>query len=209
MNKEYYFSLEQAQCDWAFKPIRTKKDVIEILMRLIKLISVYTEPCEQNVVGRVKLHISKMSRVFFFSENKYYSLAFPFFLDEINGQILFSSPELECIDSFVTSKVISFINDSSYLNSSSWAFFEPLLNIEEHQGIPGFWPFLRMLLTYEDGYIRYDVDEERANGNRHPLYHFDVFYSNPPTFKIGLNAHYTNDEMIDFLDRETDCRYLK
>ncbi|WP_370559690.1 hypothetical protein [Edwardsiella tarda] len=88
-------------------------------------------------------------------------------------------------------------------------FFEPLLDLEEQQTIPGFWPFFKMLLTYEDGYIRYDVDDVRVNGKLHPLYHFDVFYSNQPTFKIGLERHHTNEQMIDFLNRETDCRYLK
>ncbi|EMQ4857014.1 hypothetical protein AAIB78_001629 [Morganella morganii] len=209
MNKEFYFNLDQAQCDWAFKPIRTKTDVIEILMRALKTISVYTDPTRDKIRGQLKLHISKMSRIFFFSEEKYYSLAFPFILDVVGDEFVFRSTEVESVDSFITSKVLSVINDPSYINSSLWAFFEPLLDLEEQQTIPGFWPFFKMLLTYEDGYIRYDIDDVRENGKLHPLYHFDVFYSNHPTFKIGLNQHYTNDEMIDFLNRETDCWYLK
>ncbi|XEH57925.1 hypothetical protein NMD70_09055 [Edwardsiella tarda] len=209
MNKEYLFNLDQAQCDWAFKPIRSKADVIEILMRALKTISVYQEPDENKVNGKMKLHISKMSRLFFFSEMKYYSLSFPFAVDLIGDEFFFRSADLENIDSYITSKVLSIINDSAYIDSSLWVFFEPLLDLEEQQTIPGFWPFFKMLLTYEDGYIRYDVDDVRVNGKLHPLYHFDVFYSNQPTFKIGLERHHTNEQMIDFLNRETDCRYLK
>ncbi|WP_370559689.1 hypothetical protein [Edwardsiella tarda] len=86
MNKEYLFNLDQAQCDWAFKPIRSKADVIEILMRALKTISVYQEPDENKVNGKMKLHISKMSRLFFFSEMKYYSLSFPFAVDLIGDE---------------------------------------------------------------------------------------------------------------------------
>lgn len=209
MTKEYYFNIDQAQCDWAFKPIRNKKDVIEILMKALKTISIYTEPSPDKVAGKIKLHISKMSRIFFFNEEKYYSLAFPFML-ELNGDdFCFSSGEVETIDNYITSKVLSIINDPSYLNPSLWAFFEPLAELEDHQTIPGFWSFFKMLLTHEDGYIRYDVDPERFDGRRHPLHHFDVFYSNQPTFKIGLNQHYSNDDMIDLLNRETDCHFFE
>lgn len=209
MTKEYYFNLDQAQCDWAFKPIRNKKDVIEILMRVLKTISIYTEPPADQVAGKIKLHISKMSRIFFFNEGKYFSLAFPFTLELSGESLCFSSGEVEVIDNYITSKVLSIINDTSYLNPSLWAFFEPLIDIEDQQLIPGFWSFFKMLLTYEDGYIRYDVDPDRLDGRRHPLHHFDVFYSNPPTFKIGLNQPYSNDEMIDLLDRESDCHFFE
>lgn len=211
MTKEYYFSLDQSQCDWAFKAIRNKKDVIEILMRVLKTISIYTEPSADKVAGKMKLHISKMSRVFFFSEGKYYSLAFPFTLEVSGNNLCFCSGEIEIIDSYITSKVLSIINDPSYLNPSFWAFFEPLIELEDQQTIPGFWAFFKMLLTHEDGYIRYDVDPDprRLDPRSHPLHHFDVFYSNQPTFKIGLREHYTNDDMIDLLNRETDCHFFE
>lgn len=209
MKKEFYFDLDQAQCDWAFKAIRSKSDVIEILMKALKKISIYVKPSPESVVGKMKLHISKMSRIFFFTENKYYSIAFPFIVEENNGQLCFSSIDLEEVDNYITSKVLSVINDNKSSNGSLWAFFEPLLEIEDQNTAPGFWPFFRMLLTYEDGYIRYDVDHIREDGNKHPLHHFDVFYSNNPTFKIGLRENISNDSMIDLLDRNTDCHFFR
>lgn len=209
MKKEFYFNLDQAQCNWAFQAIRTKTDAIEILMRVLKTISIYVEPPADAIAGRMKLHISKMSRVFFFKENKYYSMAFPFTVEEINGKLSFSSADIDDIDNYITSKVLSVINDKNSSDGSLWAFFEPLLEIEDQNLAPGFWPFFKMLLTYEDGYIRYDVDPIRVNGDKHPLHHFDIFYSNNPTFKIGLRENISNDSMIDLLDRSTDCHFIR
>lgn len=209
MKKEFYFNLDQAQCNWAFQAIRSKADVIEILMKALKTISVYVEPSPDAVVGTMKLHISKMSRVFFFKDNKYYSMAFPFTIEDKNGQLSFSSADIEDIDNYITSKVLSVINDNNSNNGSLWAFFEPLLEIEDQNMAPGFWPFFKMLLTYEDGYIRYDVDHIRIDGDKHPLHHFDIFYSNNPTFKIGLRAGISNELMIDLLDRNTDCHFFR
>ncbi|MCI5147779.1 MAG: hypothetical protein D3923_20140 [Candidatus Electrothrix sp. AR3] len=67
----------------------------------------------------------------------------------------------------------------------------------------------------EDGYIRYDIDPEnyekfkkRGEKHKHPENHYDVFYSNNLTFKIGLKSIITYSEFIDLLNVNTDCNYL-
>ncbi len=60
----------------------------------------------------------------------------------------------------------------------------------------------------EDGYVRFDRDEDRVNGHYHPLDHLDVFYSNKATFKLGLRAHLDESQFLDILDIGTECHYL-
>ena len=79
---------------------------------------------------------------------------------------------------------------------------------EECDENENFLGFLRELLLMEDGYIRYDYDEEHKNGDLHPLNHYDLFYSSHATFKIGLNAILSEDEFVDLLDIKSDCKYL-
>ncbi|OSI12532.1 hypothetical protein BWD07_05380 [Neisseria canis] len=67
---------------------------------------------------------------------------------------------------------------------------------------------LNSLLIMEDGYIRYDHDEERENGKLHPLYHYDIFYESGNTFKIGLTQKINVENLIDFVDITTDCHYI-
>ncbi|WP_085013639.1 hypothetical protein [Cronobacter malonaticus] len=209
MNKEFCFKIDKVQCDWAFKPIRSKVDVIEILMRVIKTILVYKEPKDEDVSGMIKLHVAKMNRIFFFSEKKYYSISFPFTVECGDLGFSFRNKDIDEIDSLLTSEVISLINDKAFSDVSIYGFIDPLLTLIESKERPYFWSFLKTLLTFEDGYIRYDVDEDRENGKLHPLYHFDIFYSNGPTFKVGLDKHCSNDTMVDILNIETDCFYFK
>ncbi|ASM23968.1 hypothetical protein ACSJM2_12640 [Serratia marcescens] len=209
MKKELYFKLDTAQCDWAFKAIRQKSDVIEILMRAIKTMLIYEEPRKEDVAGILKLHVEKMNRIFFFSKDKYYSIAFPFSVEEVEGRCVFRSKDVDDINSQLTSHVISILNDESFRNESNiYSFLDPLLDVVEGKDMPFFWPFFKALLTYEDGYIRYDVDHERCNGKLHPLYHFDIFYSNNTTFKVGCNVHYSDESMIDVLNIKTDCHFI-
>ncbi len=210
MKKEFYFKLDAGQCDWAFKVIRQKTDVIEILMRAIKTMLIYEEPKEEQVSGMMKLHVEKMSRIFFFSDEKYFSLAFPFSVEKIDAKFVFRNKDVDEVSNQLTSEVIAIINDDGFRNASSiYGFVDPLLELVEEREMPYFWPFFKTLLTYEDGYIRYDVDSEREKGKLHPLYHFDIFYSSNPTFKIGFSEHCSNESMVDILNVQTDCYFLK
>ena len=67
----------------------------------------------------------------------------------------------------------------------------------------------------EDGYIRYDYDEDGYNNaksigaeDRHPLNHYDIFYSSQNTFKIGLNNKINEDSFIDFIDINKKCKNI-
>lgn len=64
------------------------------------------------------------------------------------------------------------------------------------------------LLSFSEGYIRYDYDPENERGKIHPLYHLDIFFSNQSTFKIGLPRRYEMNDLLDLLDYEKPCKYL-
>lgn len=44
------------------------------------------------------------------------------------------------------------------------------------------------LLTDDHGYFRFDDDELNANGDIHPRYHFDFFFKNTSSIKIGTDG---------------------
>ena len=78
-----------------------------------------------------------------------------------------------------------------------------------------FWIFLREILLSEDGYIRYDYDEkgynlarEEGQEHRHPLHHYDIFYTNKATFKLGLHSSISESDFYHLLNVKTDCKHL-
>jgi hypothetical protein len=155
-----------------------------------------------------------MSRVFFVSENKIYSIIFPFniFIDGEN--ITLNYKNLIEIDSVSITSLIILLNNPLIGSESCLDFIEPIIDIEDEQSI-SYWTVFRDLLLQEDGYIRYDMDEsgykeakDKGKEHTHPLHHLDVFYTNQANFKIGLKDTIICEELIDVLDIRTNCKYL-
>ena len=205
--KFFMFDLTVDQYEDFFLPVRDKVQVIILLMKLIKCMLVTPKVETQKSPYYMILKVSKMSRLFLFSPTKHFSISFPFTVIEDESTLKFKSRNLDSINSKTTSDVIGFFNEQKIILSSSiYDFIVPIdeLSVDE----PGTWQFIKELLLFEEGYIRYDHDEEHKDGNRHPLHHLDIFYSSNPTFKIGLKSGYVQQELLDLLDIDTDCKYL-
>lgn len=235
--KKYEFSINKSYLEVFFphKRVKTKVDVLIILMETIKYMKLNPVVTNEDCVGKIVLYIDKMSRLFFFTENKYYSIVFPFFVDrkkiedeyenedELPLSTTYTVKEYEYLFSFrnqididesLVSQVISLIKCDEFKDNCSLEFITPICQYNE-QYDKNFWPFLRELLFMEDGYIRYDLDKEnfdkakeKDEEHKHPLNHYDVFYSSNTTYKIGLIRNLAENEFIDFLDGNKDCSYL-
>lgn len=204
--KSYSFQVDKYQLEWVFSPIRTKRDVIELLMRTIKLMML---PPISPVMssGQITLQISKMSRLFFITSDKMFSVNFPFFAMEKDGCLRFHSIHHKDVNSMIASHVLAILESTDSLESREVLHFaEAISDLCESDG--DFWCLFRELLTYEDGYIRYDHDQVRSNGHIHPLDHLDVFYTTGNTFKLGLNSNISLGNFADVLDVNKNCHYV-
>jgi len=207
--KTYEFNINRAYLDKFFpkKRVKTKADIIEILMETIRYMLLNPLVTEEESSGKIILQINKMSRLFFFSDKKYFSIVFPFFVSFQEDMYNFSFKNMIEIDKGLISKVLSIIKCDEFKANCSLDFVEPICEYEENCD-DNFWLFLKELLLMEDGYIRYDYDEENQDNDLHPLNHYDLFYSSNATFKIGLNAEVGKNEFIDLLNINTNCKYL-
>jgi hypothetical protein len=204
--KRYSFDIGDWEISNFFSAIREKRDVILLLMKTVKLINSPLSPIEPNrKAGEIILLISKMSRLFFVSDVKIFSIRFPFFVGESEEQFTISSVYVENIDSKLTSHIISFFSFSEAFEFPDFLDFAEYLPDEDER----IWNLVRELLLFEDGYIRFDHDPRNANDKIHPLNHFDVFYTDQCSFKIGIHQKISVSEIIDFLDRGTECSYLE
>jgi len=208
--KRYEFAISKAFFEKFFpkKRLKTKADIIEVLMESLKYMLINPTVTKDKKIANLVVHIDKMSRIFFFSKDKYYSIAFPFFVKFFEGKYSFSYKNQTEIDSQLISQVLSIIKCDEFRANCSLDFVEPICEYEE-QCDENFWYFLRELLLMEDGYIRYDHDSENEDETVHPLHHFDMFYSSNATFKIGLNQMLEHDHFLDIMDVNTSCRYIR
>lgn len=193
--------------------VKTKIQILTILLESIRYSLSYESIKITTAKGKIILIIDKMSRLFFVSEDKAYSIALPFLLTFNDSHIGFSYKGIE-IDSYIISNLISVVTQDSFMDGCSLDLSDSLINFEtEHEN---FWLILKELLLYEDGYVRYDHDitgyaEAQKNGceHRHPLNHLDLFYTSNATFKVGCETRVSIDGFIDVVNTNTDCKYLK
>ena len=203
--KRYEFIIPEWSHDDIFAPVRSKIDCIRLLMKTLKLIEASPEITEQYEAGKIELVIARMSRVFYFSENKYFSICFPFSVRKNDEGFIFYKGDIDPIDSFLTSLILSFLPSDDHLDLGSAFDFASSTSDRDYEIA---WPLLRELLMHEDGYIRYDHDPLHENHRLHPLNHLDVFYSSAATFKLGMSNRIAKEALVDLLKRETDCAFL-
>ncbi|HAT8003280.1 TPA: hypothetical protein GF860_03635 [Citrobacter koseri] len=206
--KVYDVLLDDKQVESMFKPVRDRKQVVELLLNTMRLFLLQPLPRPLKISGLLELRISKMSRLFFFSENKHFSIAFPF-IAKLNddGVLAFYNDSGFEINSKTLSEITAIIDSGYDFDNGSFIDFYDSFE-ESLVESPNFWTVFLKLMTFEEGYIRYDYDEEHENGDLHPLNHLDIFYSSKPTFKIGLRDRYQKDYLVNLVNRETNCVYL-
>lgn len=205
--KKFEFALDRYQLDRIAVAVRQKADVIGIWMNALKILSIYDEPDTSQRAGMLTLVVGKMSRVFITSDRGAFSVAFPFTVSSLEGDLAFGSRYYPVIDNKVTSEILSLLGPHDVLNARTVeGFFDPVADISGHN--QDTWLLFLDLLLADDGYLRIDHDPENEDGDLHPLDHIDVFYSQRSTFKVGLDRKHTVNEFVDILDIKTDCRYL-
>ena len=220
--KCFLYNLNKTDVDIFFpnELIKSKIQIIKILLEFVRGSLLYRETIEERDIKSpyVKLIIDKKSRIFFFSEKKYYTIHFPFSCskqDDGSLEITYQGyRNIIPIKSEIISKVMEILNDEQFNSVSALDFIEPIDKIESE--IDYIWELLKGLLMFEDGYVRFDNDPEEYNRAKnegrehtHPENHIDIFYNNGNTLKLGLKGKSTPDDFIDYFDSKKDCKYLE
>lgn len=187
-----------------FNPIRDKIDYIKILMVVTNflLLSKHLNPNEY-IYG--KIIVEKMSRIFIYQDDKYFSVSFPFVVDvDDEGNIFVKTYSGKNLNHKTISEILYILNSSEFNLSRSLIDFYIDPNDIDYNTIY----LLEEILMHEPSYMRYDYDKKRENGKLHPLYHLDINYSQYSTFKIGLNRRIEPDFFEDIHNVKTDCCYI-
>lgn len=207
------------QDNWYFRPIRDSLDYIQILLRTCEnlLVSRLVPQISSNKIGEIKIIFNKkFSRVFFFKEDKFFSLFFPFKLisenegDSENGDMYNIYLDKILIDNKLLNEINTILNHSIYTEEKSildfYAHYTPDI-IEDGISIDAM-ICLEKLIHIEPSYIRYDYDEANADEEHHPLNHFDFNYTEKSKIKVGIKKKIDFDFFKDFLDNQMKCSYL-
>ncbi len=225
MSKEIKFFITDFRgfYDIINKPIRSKEDIIRVLLLSIKNLLLENE-FEDEGKGEVKIIIGKNSRIYFICKergnlpNKYYSFTFPFFVEkDIDGKVLVKSKinseviTSELVDNLLVlleNKWFSDLNETfDDIDKFACDYFYIFEEYYSSKGIIGeeqdrshieYWSIVKSLLTFEPAYVRYDYDPDHEDGEKHPLNHLDIHYANNGTFKLGFDKSMKIKDRLEF-----------
>lgn len=206
--KDLAYDLDKHQLQTLFSPFRKKSDIILFWMQAIKLIASYVPPAAEGKAGTMVVRFDKMKRIFISSKSKSFSASFPFSIKDVDGILRFELNSGIEITSRISSEVISILSSTrAFENDEALGLLDDL---EQSTSDPDtLWRVLGELVQADDGYVRLDHDEANQNGDLHPLDHLDIFYSQSATFKVGLRSKYEVSQLIDVLDRTSNCSFLE
>lgn len=204
-----------------FGSIREKSDIIKFLLNIMQYISslplkelIYSESNE--IKSGLVIHIDKMSRIFYCEENKIHTFQLPFIVNTENENISFCYKD-QTIDNKTLAILLSIFLKQTQITKSLDLALDIFMNTMEEFCVDNqyysnyCWDLIIFLLSFEPGYLRYDHDShpDRMDPYMHPLDHLDLFYSSNNTFKIGLNSRINQNNLIDLMDINIECKYLK
>ena len=206
--KKYTIPVANELKDNFFFPIRNRKDIIKLLMNTIKYVN-----SDIQLIGGTDCYIyfviDNMNRIFYRCKDKVFSIRSPFFITKEEMSLRFSSNKIDYVSSSISSEIISLINDECFDVAGYYELGEIIESSFADADIESIWPFIFELLTYEDGYLRFDYDPDNANGRLHPLNHLDVFYSNTSTFKLGTYHGPCVDYLFDLISQDSESKFLE
>jgi len=190
--------------------IKDKYKILEILLEACRYMLHNKKVKTARSPYKMILNKEKMSRLIFVGENKIYSIYFPFNINYSKSVITINYKNCLDLDSQNISTLLSIIKSPTMNSENCLDFIDPIVNFDQ-----SLWTTLRDLLISEDGYIRFDKDENghkeakaKKEEHRHPLNHIDIFYTNQVTLKLGLKVEYGETDLIDMMNTNTNCKYL-
>lgn len=201
------FKIDRYQVSSLLSAFRERKDVVIFWMQVVKTILSFVEPKPDQVHGIMLICTEKMHRVFVEADEKSFSASLPFSVKKVDGYFSCTLRSGIEIDSRLSSEVIAALSTfDAFGNSQIFGFADELMNISDDPDT--LWAALSELINSDDGYLRFDHDPDREDGNLHPLNHIDIFFSQSATFKLGLKTKLAVDTLSDLLNIRTDCHYL-
>src|SRR4051794_2425235 len=103
--------------------VKTKVQVLFILLEAIRYVMSYSQSLGEgvNCTGKLSIIVDKMSRIVFSTENKYYSIVLPFYVNSDVDQIQFYYKS-EAIDSKLLSNLLTILKSNSFSHTNSLDF---------------------------------------------------------------------------------------
>jgi hypothetical protein len=191
--------------DFFFRPLRAKIDFARVILHTSRLLLLDHDFESDDCNSTLTLSIDKMNRLFFYKEDKFFSISYPFNITFLEGKIHgIKTYTGDVINNRNISGAISIIDNDQFKLSPFPTDFLLGSDSEKLMGLD----ILEKIFSFEPAYVRFDHDPKQANKSLHPLNHLDINYSTYGSFKVGTNTKISKGDFEDIFQQSTDCHFI-
>ncbi|CZZ29758.1 TPA: hypothetical protein I3313_004973 [Enterobacter hormaechei subsp. hoffmannii] len=151
------------------------------------------------------------ARILVKKSDGFFTMSLPFKVIDYGGNVVFN---YEDYNKVVNAEFISMMRNAigacrDYGYSHEEVIFSLTENFNlEYREAANYCDIFTSLITDDHGYFRFDDDPDNENGRIHPRYHFDLFYKNSTTIKIGVSQNITAPYFLNLFDKSVSKYYL-
>ncbi|WP_300173807.1 hypothetical protein [uncultured Aliivibrio sp.] len=212
MSAFYYHSIPGHYMS-GFQAVRNSLDNLSNILQLAEIIN----SCPDHSEGANKdnfdiaVFTNDFHRFLVKKDDGYFSMSIPFQVIVENGNMSFNCDLLE---QPVSGKFISIMRNAIITTHGNLhSHEEVIMSLHDNFNVSfseatAYYDTFAALISEDHGYFRFDDDENHANGDVHPRYHFDIFYKNNSSLKIGYDKIAGVDCLISLADKVTPKKYL-
>ncbi len=212
-NINFYYSKYDFDFKNAIESIIDEKwKIADLLLQSIKYMLTNDTFTKSDGCNYFTLYVNKMSRLFFWLDDKYFSITFP--CEWYNNEVKMITPKggQVIIDNKLSSVLLRVVSETKLSSEVSYdEILESYLQYDELvDDIDDILDCVSYLKTFESGYLRFDIDKNASERkNPHTYYHMDINYTLKAQWKVALSSKFKKDDFIDILDICTVAKSLK
>ena len=195
------------------RPVRDPLDNFWNILTIIELINNCSDCLVENQSDGFDIAVftKDFSRFLVRKSDGYFSMSNPFQVILGESEIYFNC---DLIGEAVSGRFISIMKNAiNTVEELLYSHDDIVISFHENFGMDWteaakYSDTFSSLIAEDHGYFRFDDDLENVNGDIHPRYHFDIFYRNSTSIKIGYNKFAELECFLSLFDKSKAKKYL-
>ncbi|MEZ9495682.1 hypothetical protein AB4170_25345 [Vibrio splendidus] len=195
------------------RAVRDPLDNLWNILVLVEAINSYPEKRKDSDTDGfdVAVFTKDFHRFLVKKDDGYFSMSNPFQVLLGDDDISFNCDQLE---EAVSGRFISIMRNAiQTVQENIYSHDDIVLSLHENFGMTWteaaeYSDTFASLISDDHGYFRFDDDLDNQNGDIHPRYHFDIFFKNSSTLKVGYDRFAELDCFLSLADKNVDKKYL-
>ncbi|WP_272517933.1 hypothetical protein [Providencia sp. PROV221] len=209
----YYFENLPRNLQNSFWAVRSTSDNLYNLLQVLEIIlSCNDSRVNQSSDFDLAIFTGSYNRVLVRKPDGYFTMNFPFKIEDQGENLLISYDIFHMV---IDLRIISMLRNAiQTCKIRGYTHEEIILSLHYNFSVPvkeaiEVCDTFISLISEDHGYFRFDDDPVNQNGNIHPRFHFDFFFKNTSSVKLGTDLMISHEFFYPLFDISKEKYYVR